>query len=219
MSWLNQITKDLEIFMGDGVTFRPSWMNAKKSTEWNVSTFEFPNVEGSFVDRKLSKGTIYPLELFFTGDDHLDISEEFSESAKDRRHWHLRHPYYGDVRVQPSKISYDNSNHNVTKITIVVQETILGVFPKGLDNPSSELQERNELVNKSSVDSATDGISRIDPSDSVYLAENISLLSVSTFEAIEVDEEAAEYQNLVNKAFSAISNISQDISLAFSSRS
>ncbi|MCH9621014.1 MAG: hypothetical protein S4CHLAM20_04280 [Chlamydiia bacterium] len=214
MSWLDKISKDLEIFMGDGVTFRPSWVNAKKSTEWNVSTFEFPNLDGSLVDRKSAKGSIFPLELYFSGDDHLDVSEAFLTSAKDPRHWHLRHPYYGDVRVQPTKISEDNSNHNVTKISVVVQESILGVFPKGVANPTSELQQRNDAVNLSSVESAATGISKIDPSDSVYLSETISVLSASTFEAIEVDEEAATFQNLVNKA---ISDISQNSRLAIGS--
>jgi hypothetical protein len=41
MSWIENIKNDLQITTGDGKKYKPSWLNATKSIDYNISEFEF----------------------------------------------------------------------------------------------------------------------------------------------------------------------------------
>jgi hypothetical protein len=140
MSWLDKVKTELVIKAGDGVEYRPDWMNANKGKEFNVTEFDFPNVNGTLVYRTTHKGQRYNLELYFQGENHLDVASNFMLSANDRRAWTLTHPYYGRLLVQPTSISIDNSASNVSKITCPVIETITDIFPKGSQAPLADIE-------------------------------------------------------------------------------
>ena len=67
---------------------------------------------GSLLDRREIKGTRFNLEIYFQGADHLDLSDDFIESAKDKRFWTLTHPFYGKMFVQPLSMGVDNKLDN-----------------------------------------------------------------------------------------------------------
>jgi hypothetical protein len=140
MSWLDKVKTELVIKAGDGVEYRPDWMNANKGKEFNITEFDFPNVNGTLVYRTTHKGQRYNLELYFQGENHLDVASNFMLSANDRRAWTLTHPYYGRLLVQPTSISIDNSASNVSKITCPVIETITDIFPKGSQDALSDIE-------------------------------------------------------------------------------
>lgn len=135
MSWLDKIKTDLTITCGDGTQFKFDWLNANKQREYNVSEFEFINVEGTYVHRKAAKGARYNIELYFQGENHLDFAQQFDDSAKDPRPWSLSHPFYGLLTVQPLSLSFDNTGLNLTKITGTVIETLPDEYPKGSAPP------------------------------------------------------------------------------------
>jgi hypothetical protein len=125
MSWLDRITDQLIITTGDGKKYYPSWLNAQKTRDYNYTEFNFPEIEGTLVKRLKPMGAKYNLELFFQGDDHLSVSENFDNSSKNERHWTLEHPFYGLIFVQPTSLNFDNSGYNITKISGTVIETIV----------------------------------------------------------------------------------------------
>lgn len=139
MSWLDKIQKELVITTGDGKKYSPQWLNATKEKEYNVAQFEFPNVSGTLVYRSKPKGIKYQLEIYFQGDNHLDNSLAFETSADDPRPWVLSHPLYGALTVQPLSLFTDNTQMNVSKITIPLVETITDQYPKGTTNPVAEV--------------------------------------------------------------------------------
>lgn len=146
MSWLDKIKTDLIIQTGDGKKYKPQWLNASKEKEYNVSVFEFPNVAGSLVDRRKPKGVKYNLELYFQGDEHLTEAGDFETSADDSRPWTLTHPFYGLLLVQPLSLASDNTQYNVTKITVPVVETLGTIFPKGVTNPKNQIAQTAEVA-------------------------------------------------------------------------
>jgi hypothetical protein len=102
MSWINDIQdKTFEIITGDGKSYFPKWKNAQKSTEYNLTVFDFINTEGSYVDRKKMKGRKFDLEFYFDGESCVDLGNNFELSARDSRKWLLKHPFYGEIYCHP----------------------------------------------------------------------------------------------------------------------
>jgi hypothetical protein len=87
-------------------------------------------------------GTRYTLELYFQGDNHLDISEALDRSSNNSKPWRMEHPFYGIVFVQPQSFTIDNSALNVSKWSGVVIETIMEDYPRYiLERKDSILQD------------------------------------------------------------------------------
>lgn len=124
MSWTELVTGEYIITTGDGREYRPLSVNWQKSTEYNIAEFNFVGLDGTLVEKRRPKGRRFPLEIYFQGDDHLDVSTAFETSAKDVRPWTVTHPYYGRLTVHAASLTFDNTQHNVTKITGVLLETI-----------------------------------------------------------------------------------------------
>jgi len=140
MSWLEDTLQPYTITTGDGRQYTPLWRNPQQAQEYNVAEFEFPGVRGTLVVRGQPKGRTFPIELYFQGDDHLQLSEAFRTSAADRRAWRVQHPYYGTLVVHPASLNFDNSGYNVTKITGSLLETISTVYPKSTTAPKEQVQ-------------------------------------------------------------------------------
>lgn len=140
MSWLDNIKNDLVITTGDGKSYRPHYLNAQKQVEYNVAEFDFPKVTGTLVYRGTPRGTRYLLELYFTGENHLEQARAFELSAADPRAWVISHPMYNRINVQPLGLNFDNTTQNVTKITGTVVETISEDYPKGTISPPDKIK-------------------------------------------------------------------------------
>lgn len=209
MSWVEKINYDLIITTGDGKKYKPLWLNANKGVEYNVSEFDFPNVNGTFVDRKRPRGRKFPLEIYFQGDDNIDQASAFEISASDPRPWIIAHPYYGNLTVQPISLNFDNSLHNVTKITGTVAETITENYPKGSISPSDKIAADKETLDTTfSVSFANN----VQPStaDVNSLTENTQELYSAGAKQVKLTDQAAEYFNLFNKANAAILNATSE---------
>lgn len=130
MSWIEKLENTpCTITTGDGRQFSPLWREAKRTRAYNYAAYNFSNIKGTLVDRRLAEGNQYDLAIMFTGENHLDTAARFSESADDRRAWTLVHPYWGAVRVQPTSIEEDKSLLNSTLFNIKIWETIPNMYP------------------------------------------------------------------------------------------
>lgn len=209
MSWIDQIRNDYIIRMGDGAEYKPKWVVAKRQKEFNVADFEFPDLDGTLRYRNRPKGIIYSLELFFDGDDHLDMAQAFWDSADDSRVWILIHPYYGSISVQPSGLGQDNTQLNITKFICEVIETITEDAPKMSVNPTDKiLSDKVALDNvltqvfvDTTIPSVTDLNKLVD--------NNTSLHNVGR-KHVTLTENAEEYFNLFNTANAAVENYTAD---------
>src|SRR5690606_10899808 len=101
--------------------------------EFNSTEFDFPEVEGTLVDRQLMRGRRFDLNFVFQGEDHLDLAEQFETSCRDKRPWTIQHPIYGRITVQPSTFTLDQGRENVSLFTGQVIETLQDDFPQAVN--------------------------------------------------------------------------------------
>ena len=126
-TWIEKAKTKFSITLGDGQVYYPLSMNANKSVEFNISEFNFRNLDGTLVNKRRRMGTTYDLTMIFQGGDHLDKAQAFQKSSYNTKPWSIQHPYYGVLGVQPiTPVSYDNNNQaqGTTIIKVTVRETL-----------------------------------------------------------------------------------------------
>ena len=212
MSWVDRLENiTFTIKTGDGKEFKPLWKNGEKSKEFNVSKYEFINLDGSFVDRKKPQGNVFPLVFFFQGDDNIEQCNEFELSANDNRMWTVEHPFYGTIKGQPTNLKRDDKFYNVTQVTVDFWESIDGQFP------NSEISIKDET--RSKVDS-------LNAIASIFLVENsapdtgdidlVKSLNVLTGSKFKPDNDSfTSYNNVISKAVKSADNLVTDTQTAF----
>lgn len=206
MSWLDKIENSkFTIETGDGKKFSPLWKNSAKSTEFNSTIFDFIEVEGSFVDRKKAKSSKYTLIFWFQGEDNIEQAESFEISSKDSRAWTVNHPFYGTLKGQPLSLERDDSNLNVTQITVEFWESITNQFPRKKIAPLDSLQSKG-LVHSNS--SAQIYASKVDlkPVDQAIVKQNVTNFSLK-YDNLLDDVNYPEYQAALSKALQSIDEI------------
>lgn len=130
MTWIDRIENTtFTIRTGDGREFYPQLpIGYDTAKDFNAATFEYINVPGAEIARKQVKARNFPLTFFFTGEDNIDDSDAFDQSANDPRAWIVRHPVYGDITGQPLSIRR-STNLNATQFNIDFWETIVTKNP------------------------------------------------------------------------------------------
>lgn len=204
MSWIEKIKTDLIITTGDAKEYKPQWLNATKSVDFNITEFDFVNVQGSLVDRREPKARKFNLELYFQGEDCLDTSAAFELSANDKRAWRVSHPFYGSIICHPASLLFDNTKLNVTKITGTIIETITDDKPKSNISPVDKIAEDKQALDDVCAEvfaatvtpEASDVSSMIDSTQQTY--DEGALVARG--------DDAQNYFNLFNTANAAILN-------------
>lgn len=207
MTWkdrLNDIT--FSITTGDGKVFTPLWKNGEKSKEFNISKYDFINVEGSFVDRKKGQSNLHPLLFWFQGDDHIEQCNTFEDSAANREPWTIEHPFYGTLKGQPVNLSRNDNNYGITEVNVSFWESITEDLPNSEISPKDEVRGMVETVNTISAQSFVDGSNPI--SSDIDFVKNSAIISGSKFEA-DADN-YTDFQNTVSKGIKASDKIVTD---------
>ena len=149
MSWKDNIENiELTIVTGDKEIFKPLYTTSSQDIEFNVSEFNFIELEGTLVTRKKVKSQKIPLNIIFQGDDHIDIAEKFLESSKDPRYWTITHPIIGEIYGHPASINKINDDLNTVVFNIDFWETILpGEIKSAKVYPLELIESKNfELI-------------------------------------------------------------------------
>lgn len=201
MSWIEKIQDELIITTGDGKEYKPNWINATKTKDYNIAEFNFPNLAGTLVSRGTAMGRKFALELFFQGENHLETSDAFERSADDRRAWTLSHPFYGNIIVQPTSLSFDNTGYNITKITGTVIETITEDNPRTTVPPKEQIIRMQEMMSEDLELATTATPSAGDVDRSLATTEESFSQGVKI---ITLPEEFEEYNNAYNDALAAV---------------
>jgi len=207
MSWLDQVNNEFIIITGDATEYKPNWLNATRSVEFNVSEYEFPEVSGTLVSRRKPKGVKYNLEIYFQGDDHLEVAEKFRISANDSRAWTIIHPFYGALIVQPLSLNFDNTKYNVSEIKGTIIETITDDNPKITVDPTDKITQDKADVDDVFAESFSVEVPAIDAETSVVLTKNIIDFYNEGKLSVLNTLDAEVYFNLFNVANSAVLNI------------
>lgn len=208
MSWLDKVKDKFIITCGDGVRFEPTWLNAVKEKEFNIARFTFPGVEGELVKRSERLARTYAIEIYFQGAEHLTTASNFDLSSDDKRPWTINHPYYGNLYVQPLGLAFDNTQHNVTKITGTVVETIQEDNPQAVVDYSEAI-----LQSKVFMDSMCSGFYEdvvLKTEDTVSLGETTYNFYTKGRSIIKDTADEEKYTNYYNDAYTAIVDLTQE---------
>lgn len=198
MSWIENIKSDLIITTGDSKVYTPLWINATKNVEYNIAEFNFPNLDGTLVNRGRPMGRRYALEIYFQGDDNIEQALAFETSANDPRAWTLNHPFYGTMIVHPSELTFDNTKYNVSKITGMLLETITEDAPITATNALQEIQ-----IIKENTDS---NFAFYFANQANIKAENISTLQNNNALAYSKGKKITRSGELANAYFTAFND-------------
>ena len=215
MSWQEKLKSKMQITTGDGKLYDVLYRleSVKGSFDFNISEFHFPEVSGTKIDRRLRKGTRYPLEFYFQGDNHIDQWNEFNASCSDLRAWQVLHPFYGLITCHPLSIGFDSSGIGNTKVEVTVVESLLNAGPRTVlrpgENASAIITKSREKNNAFSA--------QIIPtvSDTQIMKSNVENVYNSGAAVVTDDTIAGEYFNLYNKAISNINNALNDVTTGF----
>ena len=210
MSWLSNIHDKLIITVGNGEKFYPQWLNAVKTKEWNVSDFEFIGVSGTLVKRRTPKGRKYNIELYFQGDDHLITAQSFDDLSNDPRPWRIEHPYYGFILAQPITLQFDNSNHNVTKITGTIAETIEDRNPQTTDDPTDRVNRLHFEFGEILAERFKVEMPKIKAAEVTKLTDNLENVKLKTLPQIKGTLDFQNYFNAFNQANAFITDITEE---------
>lgn len=210
MSWVERIKDQIVIITGDQREYRPQWLNANKAISYNVASFDFIDTDGSLVKRRRPKGAKYKLEIWFQGDDHLDIARDFEVSAADPRTWIIRHPFYGDLNVHPTDLLFDNSRYNTSKVTGNILETIDDINPQVSIVPEEKIIQDKEDLDVVTAAAFVNNNPEPTVSDANAMSSVVTSLNTSTDKIITNDEESADFRNLVTKAQADIINATSE---------
>lgn len=213
MSWKQKIQSEFVIITGDGKQYKPIAKNFKKGVEFNISQFDFPNQSGSLIKKGRPRGTKFPLELYFQGEDHIDQATAFHESANDQRAWTILHPYYGQINGHPFGLDFDDTVLNTTLVTGTFVESISQDNPKSkvdpVDKTIADKETTDQLFAESFANDVTPSIS-----DKNKLTSNNDVIYKEGVKSIIDKANAEEYFNLFNKANAAILNATSEPLLA-----
>lgn len=209
MTWedrINSITFSIQT--GDGLMWFPLWKGGEKETEFNTSSFNFINVYGTLVDRKKTQGGKFPLVFWFEGEDNITQADRFEASCDDPRAWTVIHPLYGQILGQPISIKRDDSNLNVTEISIPFWETIDADYPTSNFSVKDNTMDRHRNVFNSSM-SSFDQNNKLSSIDIPFMADSIYDMS-GAMQSIQDGNTYADFQNALNSALKATDNLLSD---------
>lgn len=195
MSWLTRIQNiPLEIITGDGKTYNPIFKNASDSTPVNESIFSFINKKGSLVKRGELGAKQFNAEFHFTGNDAIETVQSFEESAKDKRPWTLKHPYYDSVLVQPAALlNFNRNNINDIVFTTTLYETFIDEEPEqDLDIQSDVLDSIETTVDKTVSNASETNL-------------NTTNTFIDQFKSFATTSE--DYESVINLGNEAVNNI------------
>jgi len=202
MSWKDRINDKMVIKTGDDKTYNLSWRPGGKKIDYNVASFEFPNIEGTLVVRKKAKGTQHEINVVFQGENHLQDYEAFEISCRSEKQVEITHPMYGLLTVQITGLKINNSDYNITDAKLEAIETISSIYPQASVSLVDAIAENKDVLNTAVVDSTTNISSAQVSTQQSFINKYNAAFDVLT----KLDEEKEALINLTNKAKTAVAD-------------
>lgn len=206
MSWKDKIENSkFRIQTGDGKNYFPLLQLGSKEKEFNASTFDFINVENSYVSRKKPKSSKFDLVFYFQGDEHIEECNKFEESANDSRYWVVEHPYYGTIKGQPLSLKRNDNFLNITEVGVEFWESILNGKPRENESVKDVIEAQKEsLDNSLSICYANKtNLKAIDQNRLTQFVNKINLSYDKLLDNVNYNE----YQKTLSRTFSSIDKV------------
>lgn len=100
MSWEDRIT-EMIYTSPSGTVFTGIFEDVSKDIVKKTTAFNFPDVDGTYVQDLGKQGRRYPIRWIFSGEDYDQEAEDFDNAIEEKGPGILQHPLYGTFDVVP----------------------------------------------------------------------------------------------------------------------
>jgi len=207
MSWKDNIDTSIEIETGDGKTYLPLYKIQGFEKEFNHSVFEFPELSGSLVDRRLPKGIKFSLTVYFQGENHIEDFKAFNTSSNDRRPWKIYHPIKGNILAQPIMMKDDSSGLGITTVEIDLITTIKKKPPRISKVPQDEIKFKTDNNGEAMGESFDERVGDMSPQNKDSLTSAVETVEENGEKLEKTQSQWDEFKNTVNTAKAEINNV------------
>lgn len=149
MTWLERIA-EAAYTSPSGRRMRFGYLDVSREIDKRTAGFEFPGVDGVYVQDNGASGRRYPLQCIFAGPDCDALAARFESLLLERGAGRLEHPIYGRVDVVPfgTITRRDDlvSAANQTIVDVVFWSTLGAVYPSSRLSPKLEVSESLRLA-------------------------------------------------------------------------
>lgn len=142
MNWQNRIRQAAYTApSGERQTF--TYENVSFSFDRKTTAFNFPDVDGTYIQDLGRTGRRYPFVIFFNGDDYDQDAERFESLLLEKGVGKLEHPTYGVINVVPfgtiSRRDDLKTAANQAVFNVTFWETIDLIFPPSQSSPTDDV--------------------------------------------------------------------------------
>ena len=163
MSWTERL-KEAAYTSPSGTRYLFEYENVSTERSKNTTNFNFPDVNGTYVQESGSTGRSYPLRCIFWGEDYDLEAEAFDNALFETGIGRLEHPIYGTVDVVPIGNAVRRDDLKTAGNQAILEVTFMATI--GLIYPSSQTDPASEVI------SAVDAFNTAEASE---FEENIAL--------------------------------------------
>ncbi|MFW6031045.1 MAG: DNA circularization N-terminal domain-containing protein [Myxococcota bacterium] len=142
MSWEDRI-QEAAYTSPSGTRIRFAYESVARETAKRTTGFEFPGVDGAYVQDSGFGARRYPLRCFFSGEDHDLEATAFEAALLERGTGRLEHPLYGTFDVVPfgdiKRRDDLKRAANQTVVEVTWWSTVGAIYPSLRADPRSEV--------------------------------------------------------------------------------
>ena len=142
MAWMDRL-KEAAYISPSGTRYTFEFENVSNSRDKKTTNFEFPDVDGTYVQESGSAGRSFPLRCIFWGADYDLEAAEFDAALFEAGTGKLEHPIYGTVDVVPTGTVTRRDDlktaANQAIIDVTFMSTIGLIYPSAQADPASEV--------------------------------------------------------------------------------
>ena len=223
MAWQDRI-REAAYTPPDGRRLTFQYENVGRNVNKKTTNFEFPSADGSYIQDLGREGRKFPMQLFFTGNDHDTEATAFEDALLQRGPGLLEHPFYGNFSVVPfgeiSRRDDLKTAGNQSIIEVTFWETIEAIYPLVERDAAAAVMEALGMQQEESsgffaglVDKAT---ALRESAFGMTVEEVINTVSEAVGTVTEIAGEAAEIfndiQTSINRGIDVL--IAQPLTLA-----
>ena len=100
MTWIDRLRPEVSLVAPDGQEFFALWRGNARTLEKKIGVFDYPLVDGAYVQDMGAAAVVYPLTIYFEGGDNDQEAERFFVACKQRGAWSVMHPAKGKISLQ-----------------------------------------------------------------------------------------------------------------------
>ena len=161
MAWTDRL-KEAAYISPSGERYTFEFENVSNSRNKKTTEFDFPDVDGTYVQESGSTGRSFPLRCIFWGADYDQEAEAFDEALFEVGTGKLEHPVYGTVDVVPTGTVTRRDDlktaANQAIIEVTFMSTIGLIYPSAQNDPASEVIAAVDAFNTSLAGEFEDNI-------------------------------------------------------------